>query len=203
MLWKQTLTQFCNEIKGGFFCGRHQMCFSCSWCRIITPLFLAFFRFIFIAVLNASDTLVLSMFYLWGLTFLPAGVVLTFLWMLLGILQSPLGSITCAPLFKSVPSRLTRHLLIRVPPRAPPLAALKLRRRVPLEGFFSPQQQESLSTLRQFSIFIFPAAPHRRLLTPRTGRWRGGGYFFQHRCRMYCGGCIWVFAMSAILRLLK
>lgn len=25
MLWKQTLTQFCNEIKGGFFfCSRHQ-----------------------------------------------------------------------------------------------------------------------------------------------------------------------------------
>lgn len=75
--------------------------------------------------------------------------------MLLGISPSPPWSITCAPpirtLFKSVPSRLTHHLLISVPPRAPPLAALKLRRRGPLIGFFSPQQQESLSTQRQIA----------------------------------------------------
>lgn len=98
-------------------------------------------RFIFIALLNVSYSFFWFMFDFRGLTLLPVGVLLTFLWMLLEISPSPPRSITCASpirtLFKSVPSRLTRHLLISVSPCAAPLAALKPRCcRVPLAGFF-------------------------------------------------------------------
>lgn len=197
MLWKQTLTQFCNKIKGGFFCSRHQMRFSCSWCRITTPLFMPLIHI----HCSIDRELQFAFIHVQGLTSHPAGVVLTFLWVLRGISPSTPGCIACAPpirtLFKSVPSRLTHHLLISLPPRAPPLAALKLRCRVPPAGFFSASATgESFHSATVLRLY-FPRCS--ALVTCRsscreTERGGDGGYFFPPPMqnvlrRLHLGAC--------------